>query len=172
MSELATADVTELSIGDAVLGVAPGCLGHTVFSTSGTLVLKPSTMSFDEAATAPTVYCTVFTAFDDGTEQLGPCHKVSILTFKIRANLSNLAGIVHELTLVGPFVDQVLVHAGAGGVGLAAVRVATALGCQVYSTAGSAQKRSFLRDKGVESVGNSRDASFPDVLTCGNPSGV
>lgn len=76
MSDLATADVTELSIGDAVLGVAPGCLGHTVFSTSGTLVLKPSTMSFDEAATAPTVYCTVLTAFDDGTEQLGPCHKV------------------------------------------------------------------------------------------------
>lgn len=90
--------MTELSIGDAVLGVAPGCLGHTAFWTSGTLVLKPSTMSFDEAATAPTVYCTVFTAFDDGIEQLGASHKVlqaSILTFMIRVDLNNLAGVVH-----------------------------------------------------------------------------
>jgi len=43
--------------------VAPGCLGHTAFAT---LVRKPRTVAFREAATAPTVYCTVFTAFADG----------------------------------------------------------------------------------------------------------
>ena len=54
---------------------------------------------------------------------------------------------------------------------MAATRVAKALGCHVYSTAGSAVKRTFLRDLGVQSVGNSRDISFPDDLTCGIPPG-
>ena len=63
-------------------------------------------------------------------------------------------------------------HAGTGGVGLAAVRVATALGCQLHSTAGSGQKRSFLRALGVQTVANSRDAAFPDILGCGATAGV
>ena len=63
-------------MGDAVFGVAPGCLGHTAFAPSETLVHKPRTVSFEEAATAPTVYCTVFTAFEDGAKRLGPSDKV------------------------------------------------------------------------------------------------
>ena len=57
---------------------------------------------------------------------------------------------------------QVLVHAGTGGVGLAAVSVARALGCAVSTTAGSSVKRVFLRTSGVREVASSRDASFTD----------
>ena len=60
-------------VGDEVFGVAPGCLGHTAFAPAKTLVRKPRTVAFKEAATAPTVYCTVFTAFADG---LGPSDTV------------------------------------------------------------------------------------------------
>lgn len=41
--------------------------------------------------------------------------------------------------------DRVLVHAATGGVGLAAISLAEALGCEVWATAGSAAKRSGLR---------------------------
>ena len=60
-------------VGDEVFGVAPGCMGHTAFAPAETLVCKPRTVAFQEAATAPTVYCTVFTAFADG---LGPSDTV------------------------------------------------------------------------------------------------
>ncbi len=46
--------------------------------------------------------------------------------------------------------DKVLVHGGAGGVGLAAVTIAKHLGCEVYATAGSPEKVALLeREHGV-----------------------
>src|SRR5262249_36415751 len=41
--------------------------------------------------------------------------------------------------------ERVLVHAAAGGVGLAAVRLALAAGAEVFATAGSEDKRAMLR---------------------------
>ncbi|WP_203217982.1 type I polyketide synthase [Nocardia terpenica] len=58
--------------------------------------------------------------------------------------------------------DRVLVHSAAGGVGLAAVRIARLLGAQVYATAGSRTRREFLRDEGIEYVADSRSTSFAD----------
>ena len=66
---------------------------------------------------------------------------------------------------------QVLVHAGTGGVGLAAVSVAMAAGCQLLCTAGSRQKRSYLRALGLHDVANSRDAAFTDAWSCCLPAG-
>ena len=60
------AGVTDKHVGDEVFGVAPGCLGHTAFAPCETLVQKPRMVAFEEAATAPTVYCTAFTAFANG----------------------------------------------------------------------------------------------------------
>ena len=57
---------------------------------------------------------------------------------------------------------RVLVHSAAGGVGLAAVRVATSLGAEVYATAGSPRRREFLRKRGIDHVGDSRSTSFAD----------
>ena len=59
---------------------------------------------------------------------------------------------------------RVLVHAAAGGVGLAAVQLAAALGATVFATAGNPAKRRLLRQLGARFVGSSRDLSFVDDL--------
>ena len=55
--------------------------------------------------------------------------------------------------------DRVLVHAGAGGVGLAAIQLAQAAGAEVFATA-SERKRDHLRSHGVEHVYDSRSTGF------------
>lgn len=50
-------------MGDEVFGVAPGCLGRSVVAAQQLLVPKPPSLSFEGAATTPTVYMTVFQAF-------------------------------------------------------------------------------------------------------------
>ena len=64
-----------------------------------------------------------------------------------------------------------LVHAGAGGVGIAAIHMAHALGCRVYATAGSADKRDFVRGLGVTAAAGSRGTDFTDLLGCSAPAG-
>ena len=59
---------------------------------------------------------------------------------------------------------RMLVHAGSGGVGLAAIQVARLLGCQVLATAGSPAKRSLLRRLGVAGVATSRSTAFCEQL--------
>jgi acyl transferase domain-containing protein/NADPH:quinone reductase-like Zn-dependent oxidoreductase/NAD(P)-dependent dehydrogenase (short-subunit alcohol dehydrogenase family) len=56
--------------------------------------------------------------------------------------------------------DRVLIHAGAGGVGMAAIRLAQLAGAEVFATAGSEWKRGLLRSIGVPHVLSSRDISF------------
>jgi len=56
--------------------------------------------------------------------------------------------------------QTVLVHAAAGGVGLAAVQIARMMGARVIATAGSAEKHAFLHALGVEHVFSSRHADF------------
>ena len=56
--------------------------------------------------------------------------------------------------------DRVLIHAAAGGVGMAAVQLALKAGAVVFGTAGSEEKRAFLQSIGVHHVMNSRTADF------------
>jgi NADPH:quinone reductase-like Zn-dependent oxidoreductase len=60
--------------------------------------------------------------------------------------------------------ESVLVHAGAGGVGLAAIRIAQEAGTEVYATAGSARKREILLEMGVVAAFDSRSAEFEKHL--------
>jgi acyl transferase domain-containing protein/NADPH:quinone reductase-like Zn-dependent oxidoreductase/surfactin synthase thioesterase subunit len=60
--------------------------------------------------------------------------------------------------------ERVLVHAAAGGVGLAAVRIANALGATVVATAGSDEKRAYLRSLGVEEAFDSRSLAFAEAI--------
>ncbi|OLP20309.1 hypothetical protein BST81_00800 [Leptolyngbya sp. 'hensonii'] len=60
--------------------------------------------------------------------------------------------------------DRVLIHAAAGGVGLAAVQIAQQLGAEVFATAGSPEKRAFLQATGVPHVLNSRTLDFADEI--------
>lgn len=58
--------------------------------------------------------------------------------------------------------ERVLIHAGAGGVGLAAIRIAQRAGAEVFATAGSPWKRDLLKAAGVAHVYDSRTAVFAD----------
>ena len=59
--------------------------------------------------------------------------------------------------------DRVLIHAAAGGVGLAAVQMARAAGAEVFATA-SAPKQAYLRSLGVEHVFDSRSTAFGEQI--------
>jgi acyl transferase domain-containing protein/acyl carrier protein len=56
--------------------------------------------------------------------------------------------------------ERVLIHAAAGGVGQAAVRIAQRVGAEIFATAGSPEKREFLRSLGIEHVMDSRSLDF------------
>ncbi|MGM0488620.1 MAG: SDR family NAD(P)-dependent oxidoreductase [Planctomycetota bacterium] len=60
--------------------------------------------------------------------------------------------------------ERVLIHAAAGGVGQAAVQIAQHIGAEIFATAGSEQKRNFLKSLGVEHVMNSRTLEFADEI--------
>ncbi|XP_061706492.1 fatty acid synthase-like [Cydia pomonella] len=64
--------------------------------------------------------------------------------------------------------EAVLIHAGAGGLGQAAIAVALHAGCTVYTTVGSPAKRAFLRERFPQlpdaNIGNSRDCSFEQLV--------
>ena len=124
--------VTNLHPGMAVFGLAGGSLGSHVQAAAQTLVPMPASLSFEQAATTPTVFLTVDTAFN--------------------AAIGCKSG------------DRVLVHAAAGGVGLAALQQAAMLGCSVHATAGNPAKRMMLRSLGVRHVVNSRDTSSATEL--------
>ncbi|WP_342780190.1 SDR family NAD(P)-dependent oxidoreductase [Devosia ginsengisoli] len=69
--------------------------------------------------------------------------------------------------------ERVLIHLGSGGVGLAAIQVAKSLGAEVFATAGSEEKRSYLRSLGLAHVFNSRSLGFADdILTATGGKGV
>lgn len=56
--------------------------------------------------------------------------------------------------------DTVLIHGGAGGVGLAAIAIAQMRGATVIATAGSPVKQTLLRQIGVDHVLSSRSTDF------------
>jgi acyl transferase domain-containing protein len=60
--------------------------------------------------------------------------------------------------------ERVLIHAAAGGVGMAAVQVARRAGAEVFATAGSPEKRELLRSMGVQHIMNSRTLDFADEI--------
>jgi len=60
--------------------------------------------------------------------------------------------------------QRILVHAAAGGVGLAAVQLAQRCGAEIFATAGSEAKRDLLRRLGVTHVMDSRTLAFADQV--------
>jgi acyl transferase domain-containing protein/acyl carrier protein len=60
--------------------------------------------------------------------------------------------------------ERVLIHAAAGGVGMAAVQIARRSGCEIFGTAGSPPKRDLLRKMGVQHVLDSRTLAFSEEI--------
>jgi fatty acid synthase, animal type len=63
---------------------------------------------------------------------------------------------------------KILIHAGSGGIGLAAIRVAFAYGLEVFTTVSTEEKKNYLLNEypqlKAENIGNSRDTSFEDMV--------
>lgn len=72
----------------------------------------------------------------------------------------------YSLAYVGHLArgEKALVHLASGGVGLAAIQVARDLGAEVVGTAGSDEKRAFVRRLGVEHMFNSRGLDFAEQV--------
>ena len=60
--------------------------------------------------------------------------------------------------------EKVLIHAAAGGVGLAAVKLSLRAGAEIFATAGSPEKRAYLQSLGVHHVLDSRSLDFADEI--------
>jgi acyl transferase domain-containing protein/NADPH:quinone reductase-like Zn-dependent oxidoreductase/acyl carrier protein len=60
--------------------------------------------------------------------------------------------------------EKILIHGAAGGVGIAAIQVAKWKGAEIFATAGSPEKRDFLRLLGVDHVLDSRSLAFADEV--------
>ncbi len=60
--------------------------------------------------------------------------------------------------------ECILVHAGAGGVGMAAIQIAHHLGAEVIASAGSTTKRALLETLGVKHVIDSRRGDFAEAV--------
>ncbi len=69
--------------------------------------------------------------------------------------------------------ESILIHAATGGVGLAAVQLAQRAGAEIFATAGSPEKRAFLRSMGINHVMDSRSLDFAEeIMAVTNGRGV
>ncbi len=71
-------------------------------------------------------------------------------------------GLVH-LAGVRPG-ERVLIHSATGGTGLAAIQIARHLGAEIFATAGTEEKRAWLRAQGIRHTMDSRSIDFADQI--------
>lgn len=70
---------------------------------------------------------------------------------------------LHHLARLQPG-EKILIHGAAGGVGIAAIRLAQYLGAEIFATAGSDEKRQFVRQLGADHILDSRSLDFADRI--------
>ena len=132
-------EVTGVSVGDRVVGLAFGTFAPEVVTRGELVAPAPDRMPAAALATVPVAFSTAALAFD-------------------------LAGLKAG--------ERVLIHAGAGGVGIAAIQLAHAAGAEVFATA-SATKRAHLHSLGVSQVFDSRRTAFGrEILEATTGAGV
>lgn len=89
--------------------------------------------------------------------------KPSNLSFADAASIPvNFLTAYHSLFETGTLLEgaKVLIHAGAGGVGLAAIQMAKNHGCTIFATAGSEKKLELLSEFGVQYPINYQKVDF------------
>ncbi len=124
--------VTDLRVGDEVMGIAPHCFGGYVTTPAALLVKKPAPLSMAQAAAVPVAFLTAWYA------------------------LFRLARLQAR--------ERVLIHAGTGGVGLAAIQLARSVGAEIHATAGSDEKRARLTAMKLAGVYSSRTLDFAEQM--------
>jgi len=69
--------------------------------------------------------------------------------------------------------DRVLIYGASSGVGSAAIQIAKAIGAEVFTTAGSAEKATLAKNLGADHVINYKEESIPErIKEATNGSGV
>ncbi|MFH0180523.1 SDR family NAD(P)-dependent oxidoreductase [Streptomyces cacaoi] len=131
------------------------CAGHVIAVGPGveTLAVGDRVFAFGHGTLASHVRVR--------TEQAG--HIPDGMTYEQAATLPAVyLTVQHSLETLAHLQegDTLLVHGGAGGIGLAALNYARHIGARVIATAGSPAKRDLLRTLGAAHVLNSRDLSF------------
>ena len=127
--------------GDRVVGFGSSSFGNRVVARASSVSMIPAGLSFEAAATIPSVFFTVHYA------------------------VNHLARLQEG--------EKILIHGAAGGVGIAAIQMAKWCGAEIFATAGTEEKRDFLRLLGVDHVFDSRSLAFADeILAVTNGKGV
>jgi thioester reductase-like protein len=125
-------NVTQFTPGDRVAGIAPYCFRAYAIANWRMAFGLPEHMSFEGAATLPTVFLTAHYA-------------------------------INTLARMQPG-ERILIHAGTGGVGQAAIQISQRLGLEIFATAGTPEKRRLLAEWGVPHVMDSRTLDFADKV--------
>ncbi len=79
-----------------------------------------------------------------------------LVAVTVERALGDLAGLTKG--------ESVLIHGGAGGVGLAAIQFAQRVGATIFATAGTPEKREYLKGLGVAHALDSRSLAFADEV--------
>jgi len=123
-------DVSNVSIGDHVVGLGFGAFAPEMVTHEELVAPAPEGVSPSALATVPSAFVSAALSFHYSGLEPG---------------------------------ERVLIHAGAGGVGTAAIQLAHAAGAEVFATA-SLPKHDFVRSLGVEHVYDSRQTAFGDQI--------
>ncbi|XP_046964151.1 fatty acid synthase-like [Vanessa cardui] len=123
--------------GTRVMGMVKNCGMSNMVIVDKTLMWGfPDEWTFEEAATVPVAYMTVY----------------------------------YALVMVGKMQrgESILIHAGSGVVGQAAINVALRYGLKVFTTVGTPEKRAFIKRLYPQikdsHIGNSRDTTFENMV--------
>ena len=138
-----------VSIGDGVSGIGVG---------QRVVAVAPAAF-----ATHVTVAADAVTAIPDALDATAAA-TVPVAFLTAWYGLKELAGLKAG--------EWVLIHGGAGGVGLAAIQIADLLGARVIATAGTPEKRALLEALGVAHVLDSRSLAFAGEVRRLVPDGV
>ncbi len=130
-----------LSVGDRVRGFAPGnrVVGFGPMSFGNRVVTKAVSV-----APIPARY------------SLEAAATIPSVFFTVHYALNHLARLQED--------EKILIHGAAGGVGSAAIQIARRCGAEIFATAGSEEKRDFLRLLGVDHIFDSRSLAFADEI--------
>ena len=157
--------VTGLAVGDRVMGIMGGAFGPVAVADHRLVVPIPAGWSFTQAAAVPLVFLTAYYGLRD-LAGLGQGESVSCGT-PAPGRLGPAEKASHAPT-------SVLVHAAAGGVGMAAVQLARHWGAEVFATA-SPGKWETVQELGIDEayIANSRTLEFEqDFLSVTGGRGV
>ena len=165
MLSLLTEDVIEDGFSGATLGLE--CAGRIIRTGASVQHLQPGDRVCALASSAFSTHVTVPAA----------------LVAKLPNELSFEAGATIPVAFLTAYYslawqakldrgEWVLIHGGAGAVGMAAIQIAQARGAHVIATAGSQAKRDLLRALGVPHVLDSRSTNFVEEVRAITGAGV